>query len=82
MKYILSASTTLFVTVLRFQMGISQNLVSRNQIVSRIVPLSKKISSILAKRNVVFFVIFIIFLDLKNILLDIFIEDSNLVIIT
>ena len=82
MKYILSASTMLFVTVLRFQMGISQNLVSRNQIVSRIVPLSKKISSILAKRNVVFFVIFIIFLDLKNILLDIFIEDSNLVIIT
>ena len=82
MKYILSASTTLFVTVLRFQMGISQNLVSRNQIVSRIVPLSKKISSILAKRNAVFFVIFIIFLDLKNILLDIFIEDSNLVIIT
>ena len=63
-------------------MGISQNLVSRNQIVSRIVPLSKKISSILAKRNAVFFVIFIIFLDLKNILLDIFIEDSNLVIIT
>lgn len=82
MKYIPSASTTLFVTVLRFQMGISQNLVSRNQIVSRIVPFSKKISSILAKRNVVFFVIFIIFLDLKNILLDIFIEDSNLVIIT